>query len=60
MEKLRAGTLAWRGEGSRRNLIFVHKYMMNGLQKKEPGCFQWCPVTGQEEISTNGNTEGYI
>jgi len=24
-----------------------------GVQKMEPGCFEWCPLTGQEAMGTN-------
>jgi len=29
-------------------------------EKKEPGSFQWCPVTGQETMGINRNTGGSI
>lgn len=31
---------------------------MLGVKRREPGSFQWCPVTGQEAKCTNRNTKG--
>jgi len=44
----------------RGGLIDTYKYLIWGAKKTEPGSFQWYPVTGQEAVGTNGNTEGSV
>jgi len=31
-----------------------------GANKMEAGSFEWCPVTGPDEMGTNRNTEGSV
>lgn len=41
-------------------LINVYKYLKRGVKNTEPDYCQWCPVTGEEAIGTNGKTEKSI
>lgn len=54
----RDGTIQSRAKEAQRGLISVHKYLVPGVKKGEPGSAQWDPMTGQETTGTNSST-GY-
>lgn len=52
-ERLRGGTVQPGEEEAHRDLLHLHKYLMEGEKKMEPDSFQCCPVRGQEAMGTN-------
>ena len=51
---------AWRREGSGGILSVYINTWRESAKKTEPGCFQWCPVTGEEAVGTNWNMRGFV
>lgn len=58
-ESKRAGTVQPRGT-FREDLVNMYKYLKGGAKKTEPDSFQWCPLPGEEVLSTAWNTDGSL
>lgn len=56
----RAGTVQPAKDQAHRDLNNVSKYLKEDVKRMEPGSFQSCPVSGQEPMGTNRNTEDAI